>query len=60
MINQKIKLVLEEAITRLGAPRMTYAPSVEIKELRNTVKAVSQILLTALKEINREIKSKTN
>lgn len=58
MTNRKIQLVLEQAIQELGAPRMTFAPSVEIKELRNTVRAVSRILLTALKEINRENKHK--
>lgn len=57
MTNQRIKSVLEQVITRLGAPRMTYAPSVEIKELRNIVKAVSRELLTVLKEINREVKN---
>ncbi len=57
MTNQKIKSVLESAIERLGAPRMEYAPSVEIKELRNIVRAVSRTLLTALKEINHEIKT---
>lgn len=57
MTNQQIKLVLEQAIQTLGAPRMTYCPSVEIKELRNMVRNVSRTLLVALKEINREIKS---
>lgn len=57
MTNEKIKLVLESAIQCLGSPRMEYAPSVEIKELRNIVKGVSRTLLIALKEINREIKA---
>lgn len=57
MTNQKIKSVLEQAIQTLGAPRMTYAPSVEIKELRNIVRNVSRTLLMALKEINREVKN---
>ena len=59
MTNQKIRLVLEQAIQDLGAPRMTYAPSVEIKELRNIVRRVSRTLLTALKEINRENKNQS-
>lgn len=47
-----IKEEIQKALEELGAPRMTYAPSVEVQELRKIVNKVSLRLFRLLGKID--------
>ncbi len=50
-----VKLKLEGMLNDLGAPTMTYAPTVEIKELRKKIQRANGQLLSLWEEIEKAV-----
>lgn len=54
MTPKYVRLQVQKALQELGAPRMSYAPSVELTELKNIVSTVSGRLMRLVRRIQKE------